>query len=167
MRRSKWYQSLCSIWCKQYVTLVMDQNNWTSLKWCFNILIWGVIEILSYNSFIFDCITSTFTWSFYASKIIFDISCVISSTFKAILVKLWPGPTCMYACIICKSLSLNNLIFFHILVHFCIFWVFVPPHNTLEMLKFYFGFQLLKFFLELNEPPLPSYVICIWIRLIK
>ena len=121
----------------------------------------------SYNSFIFEFETSAFTWSFNASKIIFDISCVISSTFKAILVKLWPGPTCMYACIICKSLSLNNLIFFHILVHFCIFWVFVPPHNTLEMLKFYFGFQLLKFFLELNEPPLPSYVICIWIRLIK
>ena len=66
-----------------------------------------------------------------------------------------------------KSLSWNNLGFFHNLVHFYIVRVSVLPHNTLELLKFYFGFQLVKFFFGLNELPLPSYVRCIWIRLIK
>ena len=45
----------------------------------------SVSVIHSYNSFIFEFETSAFTWSFNAFKIIFDISCVISSTFKAIL----------------------------------------------------------------------------------
>ena len=39
--------------------------------------------IRSYNSFIFDFETSTFTWSFVAPEKIFDISRVISVTWKA------------------------------------------------------------------------------------
>ena len=87
--------------------------------------------------------------------------------FQFFSVRFQSGPTCMYACIIWDSLSWSNLGFFDILVHFCIVRVSVPPHNILEMLMFYFGFQLVKFFFEWNETSLLSCVVCIWILLIK
>ena len=134
--------------------------------------------ILSYNSFIFNFETGTFTWFFCASKKIFDISRVISVTWKAMdsntmwrwrqryqgsLIDSRYDIIHMILYRLSYSHSWNSYGFLRILVHTCIFSIFAALRNILEMLKFVFVFQLLKSFLQWNEVPSLSYVICILI----